>query len=59
MKIQIDNKTVDRVGGEGEIMDCELCGFTWHKDKLTKQRGFLVCKDCFDKTTDKKNQYKE
>jgi hypothetical protein len=28
--------------------DCDRCGFTYKKDQLRRQRGMLVCGDCWD-----------
>ena len=27
---------------------CDRCGFAFPKDKLTRQNGFNLCKDCLD-----------
>jgi len=33
---------------KGELYDCAICGFTYHKVELVFQEGRLVCKKCID-----------
>lgn len=38
---------------EGELKDCAICGFTYHKKDLKEQRGKLVCDKCLDDEEEK------
>lgn len=34
---------------KGQLKDCDRCGFTYHKNELTKQHGLWLCKQhCID-----------
>ena len=35
----------------GQKYTCAICGMTYHKYEMVKQRGYLVCKEtCWDKS---------
>jgi hypothetical protein len=33
----------DRFVSGGKLRDCDICGITWRKSELVKQKGYYVC----------------